>query len=138
MTDFLFDEQPVQSIDVLHRLISVGDNHVALDEAGPFSRTVLFNRDDENPALHQQLVKPHKPSSESQQEQQQKKSWIEIELVDEANEPVPGEVYEITLPDGTTTKGTLDGKGLARVDGIDPGTCKVTFPNLDKEAWKKA
>ena len=83
-------------------------------------------------------LKPHKPSSESQEQQQQKKSWIEIELVDEANEPVAGEAYEITLPDGTTTKGTLDGKGLARIDGIDPGTCKVTFPNLDKEAWKKA
>lgn len=28
--------------------------------------------------------------------------------------------------------GTLDSKGQARVDGIDPGTCRVTFPNLDK------
>lgn len=82
--------------------------------------------------------KPHKPSSESNDEKQDKKTWIEIELVDEAGEPVPGECYEITLPNGTTTKGTLDGKGFARVDGIDPGTCKVTFPNLDKEAWDRA
>jgi len=85
---------------------------------------------------------PHKPSNDSNQskeeQQQNKKSWIEIELVDEAGEPVAGEAYEITLPNGTTTKGTLDGKGFARVDGIDPGTCKVTFTNLDKEAWKKA
>ena len=32
--------------------------------------------------------------------------------------------------------GTLDEKGHARVDHIDPGTCKVTFPNLDKDAWE--
>jgi hypothetical protein len=85
-----------------------------------------------------QPAKPHKASSENQEAQQQKKSWIEIELVDEAGEPVAGESYEITLPDGKTTKGTLDSKGFARVDGIDPGTCKVTFPNLDKDAWDRA
>ena len=62
--------------------------------------------------------------------------WIEIELVDEANQPVPGEKYEITMPDKTVKEGTLDEKGWARVDGIkDPGQCKITFPNLDKEAW---
>ena len=49
----------------------------------------------------------------------------------------PGEPYSITLPDGSTVAdGTLDEKGRARVDNIDPGTCKVTFPNLDEEAWQ--
>jgi len=68
-----------------------------------------------------------------------KKSWIEIELVDDENEPVPGERYRITLPDGeTAAEGTLDDKGFARVEGIDPGTCKVTFPELDKDAWNKS
>jgi type VI secretion system secreted protein VgrG len=62
--------------------------------------------------------------------------WIEIELVDEADQPVPGEKYEIAMPDQTVKKGTLDEKGWARVDGIkDPGQCKITFPNLDREAW---
>lgn len=62
--------------------------------------------------------------------------WIEIELVDEANKPVPSEKYEITMPDKTVKEGTLDEKGWARVDGIkDAGQCKITFPNLDKEAW---
>jgi hypothetical protein len=68
-----------------------------------------------------------------------KKSWIEIELVDEEDEPVPGEAYRITLPDGeTVAEGTLSDKGFARVDGIDPGSCKITFPDLDKDAWEKA
>ena len=33
---------------------------------------------------------------------------------------------------------TLDEKGLARVEGIDKGMCKVSFPDLDKEAWEEA
>ncbi len=79
----------------------------------------------------------HKKPTEEDKEK--KKSWIEIELVDEDNNPVPGERYKITLPDGKTlAEGTLDEKGFARVDGIDPGTCKITFPRLDKDAWEKA
>ena len=77
-------------------------------------------------------IKPYKKDPK-------KKSWIEIEMVDEDKKPVPGEKYKITLPDGeTVAEGTLDDKGFARVDGIDPGTCKITFPELDKEAWEKA
>ena len=77
-------------------------------------------------------LKPYKKDAK-------KKSWIEIELVDEENQPVPGEKYRITLPDGeSVAEGTLDEKGFARVDGIDSGTCKITFPELDKEAWEKA
>ena len=52
-------------------------------------------------------------------------------------EPVPGKPYRVTLPDGqTVAEGTLDEKGFAGVDGIEPGMCKVTFPNLEKQAWK--
>ena len=71
-------------------------------------------------------------------EQQKKKHWIEIKLKDEAGKPVPGEPYQIILPDGSTAaSGTLDEKGFARVDDIeDPGTCKVIFPNRDKQSWK--
>ena len=64
-------------------------------------------------------------------------AWIEIELVGEDDRPIPGARYRITLPDGETVdEGTLDSNGWARVEGIDEGTCKVSFPDLDAEAWE--
>ena len=79
----------------------------------------------------------HKPSDE---ENKKKTSWIEIALVYESNgKPVSGVAYEVTLPDGkTVASGSTDEKGLARVEGIDPGSCQISFPNLDKEAWEDA
>lgn len=79
-------------------------------------------------------VTPHKPPEEDEAEE---KTWIEIEMVDEEDEPVPSEKYKVTLPDDTVAEGTLDGNGFARIEGIEPGTCKVTFPKLDAEAWEK-
>lgn len=73
---------------------------------------------------------PHKPDED-------KTSWIEIEMVDEEDNPVPGERYKITLPDGSVAEGTLDNNGFARVQGFDKGDCKVSFHDLDKEAWEK-
>jgi hypothetical protein len=73
-----------------------------------------------------------------QDEKDVEKTWIEIELVDEEGNPVPGERYKITLPDGkTVSEGTLDANGRARVEGIDPGTCQISFPDLDKDAWEQ-
>lgn len=83
-------------------------------------------------------VQPHKPPK-TQEEKEKKKSWIEIVMVDEDNKPVVGERYKVTLPDGeTVAEGTLDEKGFARVQGFEPGNCKVTFADLDKEAWEDA
>ena len=70
------------------------------------------------------------------QQQKQDRTWIEIQLVGEDGRPRPGERYRILLPDGSASEGTLDGSGLARVDDIDPGTCIVTFPDLDQGAWQ--
>jgi hypothetical protein len=56
--------------------------------------------------------------------------WIAIQLLDEDQQPVEGEPYTITLPDGTTVKGKLDKQGKARHDGIPTGQCRVEFPGL--------
>jgi len=77
----------------------------------------------------------HDPNSE---ESRHRRSWIDIELADETGQPVPGEAYRVTLPDGSTlAEGTLDERGRARIEGIDPGSCQVTFPRLDQTAWRR-
>jgi hypothetical protein len=82
-------------------------------------------------------VKPFKPPK-TKAEKKKKKSWIEVVLVDEHKNPVAGEAYRITLPDGqTVAEGTLDDKGFVRIEGIDPGTCQVTFPDIDATEWRR-
>ncbi|HEV7238624.1 MAG TPA: carboxypeptidase-like regulatory domain-containing protein [Thermoanaerobaculia bacterium] len=61
--------------------------------------------------------------------------YIEIELIDEDGKPVPDEAWFVELPDGTTKSGRTDAKGFARIDGVDPGTAKVSFPDLDKKSY---
>src|ERR1700733_8333419 len=71
-------------------------------------------------------TKPYK-AAETEEEQKEKTSWISIKMLDEASKPVTGLAFRITMPDGeTVAEGTLDDKGMARVDGIAPGSCKVT------------
>jgi len=75
--------------------------------------------------------------SDEKDEEKEKKSWIEIELVGEDDMPIAGEKYEIETPDGTKATGTLNKDGFARVEGFSAGECKVSFPKLDKDAWEK-
>lgn len=111
--------------------------HVA-DNADPGSKMPTYkNQKREMPNWKKPtFTKPtHRPNHPNNKD---KKSWIEIELVDEDNKPVPGVRYRVTLPDGQTlAEGTLNKKGYAKVSNIDPGTCKVTFPEMDKSNWKK-
>ena len=66
-----------------------------------------------------------------------KKHWIQIELLyEDDNSPVRKEEYCITLPDGSEVRGYTDGGGRAYVPLDKPGNCQITFPNLDKDAWK--
>lgn len=65
--------------------------------------------------------------------------WIEIVLVGEDDQPIPGVRYQLELPDGRLRTGRLGADGVARVDGIEKaGNCKVTFPDLDQDAWVRA
>ena len=67
-----------------------------------------------------------------------KTSWVEIELVDDQGQPVADETYQVRLSDGSLFIGTLDDRGQARIEGIDPGTCQITFPNRHSTDWKRA
>jgi hypothetical protein len=69
---------------------------------------------------------------------EKKKTWVEVELVDQDGDPVPDVQYRVELPDGTTKTGKLGANGRARVSDIDPGTCKVSFPGFDASEWEAA
>lgn len=68
----------------------------------------------------------------------QVKTWVEVQLVDMAGNPMKSARYTIKLPDGSIQEGFLSQEGIARCDNIDPGMCEISFPDLDAEAWEPA
>ncbi len=108
------------------------------DNADPGSKAPTYKNQRANiprPKIPSFTKPSHKPNSPKNKD---KKSWIEVQLFDQDGDPVPGERYRVTLPDGTTiAEGSLDEKGFAKVKNIDPGNCKITFPRLDGRAWNK-
>jgi hypothetical protein len=76
------------------------------------------------------------PVAPVEEKQKEKKAWIEIILEDMEGKPVPNVRYRITPPGGGAPKeGRLNEHGQAGYYQIEPGQCKVTFPDLDKDAW---
>jgi hypothetical protein len=73
-------------------------------------------------------------------EKREEKTWIGIHLVDDDDppNPIPYKKYRVTLPDHSEREGMLDENGFARLNGVDPGKCEVTFPDLDASDWKQA
>lgn len=78
------------------------------------------------------------PPPEREPPAEKETTWVEIELVDERGEPVAGEAYWVRTASGEAITGRLDPRGRARVNGVEPGTCQVTFPNLNSTDWAKA
>ncbi len=80
--------------------------------------------------------KKEQPVVAPKKEKEQKKTWIEIMLVDMEGKPVAGARYRITAPNGEVKEGALNEFGQAGLYQIDPGNCKITFPDYDAEAWE--
>lgn len=76
--------------------------------------------------------------AENSEQEEAPSAWLEIELVDEQDQPIAGEKYQVELPDGTIAKGTLDNKGYVKIAGFEPGNCQVSFPDIDTKTWEKA
>lgn len=62
--------------------------------------------------------------------EEQAVDWIEVKLVDEDGYPMRDVAYHLALPDGSVRLGKLDVTGRLRIDGIDSGACKLSFPEL--------
>lgn len=66
-------------------------------------------------------------------------TWVEVQMVDLAGEPVANERCKIVLPDGTVRETKTNYVGRIRIDGLTtPGSCEVSFPDLDADAWERA
>jgi|RhiMethySRZTD1v2_1073278.scaffolds.fasta_scaffold18282_8 hypothetical protein len=63
-----------------------------------------------------------------------KSAWVGISLTC-SGRPVPGAAWEVKLPNGEAVEGRLDGNGKTRLEGLDPGQCTVTFPELDRRGF---
>lgn len=81
-------------------------------------------------------AEPEAPAQTEAPVQDQELTWIEIQLLDFNDKPLAGHPYELELPDGTIRKGTVNAEGLARVTGIDPGQCKLTWKRQTVETYR--
>ena len=66
-----------------------------------------------------------------------KATFIEIMLVDEAGVPVPGEPFDVTLPNGEVEHGITGADGLSHLELPSDGLCQVSFRRLDASVWEK-
>jgi hypothetical protein len=60
------------------------------------------------------------------------RTWIEVQVVDDHSPPRPFAAlrYRIWTPDGSSREGELDARGCLRLDGLDPGTCRLELIDL--------
>ena len=109
------------------------------DNADPGSKSPTYRNQRAN-IPHPKVPSFTKPSHKKKSSKNKdKKSFIALKVIDEQGNPVTGQRYRVTLTDGTTIdEGTTDDQGFAKVSNIDPGNCKITFPNLDRDAWTEA
>jgi uncharacterized Zn-binding protein involved in type VI secretion len=66
------------------------------------------------------------------------KTFVELELVDKKDQPVPFARYRVTDAAGTVFEGILDGQGRARIDDVAKGNYTITFVDFHGDEWSKA
>jgi hypothetical protein len=65
------------------------------------------------------------------------RSWIEVRFLDQQDEPVPAGRFRIELPDKSVQEGTISSGGLLHLEGIDPGSCRISLLDLEKAEWSR-
>jgi hypothetical protein len=74
------------------------------------------------------------PAPAAPTQRETKRDWIEIEVVYDDGTPYDGNCH-VQLPSGAETDGAPDEDGVVRIDGLLPGSCRVSFPDLDASVW---
>jgi phage protein D len=57
---------------------------------------------------------------------------VQVTLTDDEGQPLAGENYSITMPDGSTVQGQLDMAGSVKLPSAVQGTAQISFPDLGK------
>ena len=83
-------------------------------------------------------VEIREPDEEEYEEDPTETGWLEIGLIDFADEPVSGARFKVRLESGQVVSGALDPEGFARIENIPEGTHTVIFPKYDAEAIEEA
>lgn len=76
------------------------------------------------------------PPAEQQTEEQPEPTWVEFQLLDDLENPVPDEPYVVRLSDGPQQTGTTDAEGMCRFDLPHGQTARISFPNRGDEEWE--
>ena len=131
----------VSTFGLFHDVHRVGDSqvleHVAwLLQTGRLIAVECRIPQQQSPMEAAPSAPPIKAPRPRQVAEEPTKTWVEIELLDAAGKPVPNEPYLVTVPEGLKKSGKLDGQGRARISGIDPGMCQISFPEIDGREWK--
>lgn len=84
------------------------------------------------------LLAPTQARAPAPPPRQTTKTWIEVHLVDMEDNPVGSKHYLIKTPSGAVEEGNLDSSGRVRLNNLDPGTCMISFPDIDRDAWERA
>jgi type VI secretion system secreted protein VgrG len=119
---------------------SVGDSSVC-DGAEPAQPDEAATGDPGEDYTYELERKQYDPLDDAlthdEEDESDERHWIGIRLYDDNGLPLAGERYLVVLPDGSTVaKGRTNRDGEAEVRGIDPGSCEVTFPDLDGMTWQ--
>lgn len=64
--------------------------------------------------------------------------FLELHLRDSDGAAVAFASFRVTAVDGSVRTGLLDGDGRVRLEGLPPGACRVSFPELHGDDWGPA
>ena len=65
-------------------------------------------------------------------------AWVEVAVTSAEGAPLPYQKVAVTDASGVTRIAFSDGAGIARIEGMTPGSCRVTLPDLDQSSWEPA
>ena len=125
------------SLTAARRSDFVADMIVEELAEGSLGTIALYRRIGPRPALVFDNVDEAVSLSDLADEIAEEDPWhfIEIELIDEDDEPVPGIAVQVALPDGRSRGGQSDDFGLVRIESISTeGGCRIRFPGLRADA----